>query len=319
MKNVTVVVGAGLSGLLVARELRRRGAMVIVLEKSRGLGGRLATKRVGPAVFDQGAQFFTAREGDPFCAELKVWVAAGVATSWNDGDKRRWIGRPSMTGIGKWLAEELDVRRSHKVTALHHHDCGCWEIDIEGAGMMRAERLVLSAPVPQSLALLAAGGVALPDPLATALAELSYHPCLALLVALDGPSAVPAGGCALTEGPLRWVADNAKKGTSAAERGAITLHASPAFSAAHYGESAEAIAAQLLPEARVWCGESAVTSTTLHRWRYSEPINTYAEPCVWLPDLALGFCGDGFGGPRVGGAVRSGLALGQRLASVLES
>lgn len=68
------------------------------------------------------------------------------------------------------------------------------------------------------------------------------------------------------------------------------------------------MAALLLPEVQPWlCG--SVVSTTLHRWRYSEPKTTHPEPCVWLPDLALGFAGDAFGGPKVEGAGSSGLAL----------
>ena len=51
MNETIAVVGAGISGLLVARALQARGGNVVVLEKSRGLGGRLATKRVGEAVF----------------------------------------------------------------------------------------------------------------------------------------------------------------------------------------------------------------------------------------------------------------------------
>ena len=61
MNETIAVVGAGLSGLLVARALQARGGKVVVLEKSRGLGGRLTTKRVGEAVFDTGAQYFTAK------------------------------------------------------------------------------------------------------------------------------------------------------------------------------------------------------------------------------------------------------------------
>lgn len=318
MKNVTVIIGAGVSGLLVGREMTRLGAEVIVLEKSRGLGGRLATKRVGPAVFDQGAQFLTTRDGDGFGDELCAWVKAGIATSWNQGDVRRWTGRPSMNGVGKWLAEDVDVRREHKVTAVRHHDCGCWELDVEGEGMMRAERLVLSAPVPQSLALLDAGGVELPPDTRQALGKLVYHPCLALLVALDGPSEVPSGGVAMESGPLRWVADNAKKGTSPPGRGAITLHTTPEFSAAHYGASVEEIAEHLLPVAAKWFGGADVLSTTLHRWRFSEPAAQFEKPCLWLPDLALGFCGDAFGGPRVGGAVKSGLAMAEVLSRVVK-
>jgi predicted NAD/FAD-dependent oxidoreductase len=47
MNETIAVVGAGIAGLLLARELKARGAEVVVFEKSRGLGGRMATKRVG--------------------------------------------------------------------------------------------------------------------------------------------------------------------------------------------------------------------------------------------------------------------------------
>ena len=78
MNDTIAVVGGGISGLLLARTLRQRGAKVVVLEKSRGLGGRLATKRVGEAVFDQGAQYFTAKT-DRFAALVEVWRDLGIA------------------------------------------------------------------------------------------------------------------------------------------------------------------------------------------------------------------------------------------------
>ena len=56
-----LVVGAGVAGLLAATELAAAGCRVIVLEKSRGIGGRMATRRLGGAVCDHGAQFFTVR------------------------------------------------------------------------------------------------------------------------------------------------------------------------------------------------------------------------------------------------------------------
>ena len=59
-----IVVGAGLSGLSAARELSSRGHDVTVFDKGRGVGGRLATRRAGSAVFDHGAQFFTARSDE---------------------------------------------------------------------------------------------------------------------------------------------------------------------------------------------------------------------------------------------------------------
>jgi renalase len=316
MNKTIAIIGAGMAGLMAARALRERGASVVVLEKSRGVGGRMATKRVGPAVFDQGAQFFTVRDA-AVEGWLVDWEKSGVAAKWPGAVSERWTGRPGMTAVAKRLSEGLDIKREHKVTAAIRVADG-WELTIEGHGLMRVERLVSTAPVPQILALLQAGGVVLKEPLAAELARVSYHPCLALLVVLDGASAVPVEGVAPKGSLLRWVADNAKKRISPEGQGAVTLLATPAFSAENYARSEADIAALLVPAAREWLGGAAVVSATLHRWRYSEPATTWPEPCVWLPEISLGLAGDAFGGPRVEGAALSGLALAARIADTLE-
>ncbi len=314
MNKTIAVVGAGISGLLLARDLQARGADVVVLEKSRGLGGRLATKRVGPVVFDQGAQFFTVRD-EGFGRVVAEWKAAGVATTWPGRETERVIGVGGMTALPKALAASLTIQREHRVTRAVRHASGCWELEIENHGMLRAERLVLTAPVPQSLALLEPGLLA--PTLVESLSRLTYHPCLALLLGLDGPSAVPPQGFAPAGGAIRWVADNTHKGISPGSAGALTLHTTPAFAAEHYAANGDEVAALLASEVAPWLGGSKVVSTTLHRWKFSEPKATHPEPFVWIPELALGFCGDAFGGPRVEGAAVSGLALAHRIAASL--
>jgi renalase len=115
------------------------------------------------------------------------------------------------------------------------------------------------------------------------------------------------------EGPFRWVADNVRKGISPQVPAALTLHASAAFSTAHYGLPEAEVTALLVEAAAPWIGARRVLSSTLHRWRYSEPRGRHPEPCVWLPELQLGFAGDAFGGARVEGAALSGLALARRI------
>jgi len=91
-----VVVGAGISGLLAAKALKEKGWTVTVLEKSRGVGGRMATRRVGRNKFDHGAQFFTVR-GERFAGLVEDWLSAGVATQWTRGFADQ-EGRPNEDG-----------------------------------------------------------------------------------------------------------------------------------------------------------------------------------------------------------------------------
>ena len=317
MNHTTVVIGAGISGLVLARALVATGVSVVVVEKSRGYGGRMATKRMGDAVFDQGAQYFTAR--DPaFVTLTDAWTERGLARNWPGSTHRRLVGAPSMTAVPKALAEGLEILREHKVTQARRDASGGWELDIEERGMIRAERLLFACPVPQALAILKAGGHALPIDVAASLSALTYHPCLALLVVLGGPSAVPAEGVALSEGPVRWIADNVKKGVVQSAPAAVTIHASAEFSAANYELPEADVAALLLSAAERWFGGAPVVSTTLHRWKFSEPKTTHAERCVWLPEVGLGFAGDAFGGPKVEGAVLSGWALAEKVAAGLQ-
>ena len=98
---------------------------------------------------------------------------------------------------------------------------------------------------------------------------------------------------------------------------AVTIHASPEFSLTNYGRHEAEIAAMLLPRVQSLLG-ARVVSTILHRWKFSEPKTTHSERCVWLPDLALGFAGDAFGGPKIEGAALSGLALAARVRTALQ-
>jgi predicted NAD/FAD-dependent oxidoreductase len=316
MNNTTVIIGAGIAGLLLARGLVARGVEVVVLEKSRGYGGRMATKRVGEASFDSGAQYFTVREPG-FATVVNDWQAHGWVQNWPASPHRRLVGTPAMTAVPKALADGLTILREHKVTAARRPSCDYWELEVENHGLLRAKRVLFACPVPQALAVLAAGEFTLPASVAPSLESLHYHPCLALLVSLAGPSAVPAEGLALTDGPVRWLADNVKKGLAQTAPAAVTVHASAEFSAQNYSRPEAEITALLLPGVECWLG-APVVSTTLHRWKFSEPKTTHPERCVWLSELGLGFAGDAFGGPKIEGAAMSALALTEAILPHLQ-
>src|SRR5918911_1060667 len=123
----------------------------------------------------------------------------------------------------------LDVRTGERAAEMNLRD-GIWEVRTETGARETGAALLLTAPVPQSLALVGTGGFELLDEEArNELENISYDPCLALMALLDGPTGVPEPGGVQVKGePLDWIGDNQRKGISRAS--AITIHAGPGWS-----------------------------------------------------------------------------------------
>ena len=166
------VVGAGISGLLAADALQREGWDVTVLDKGRGVGGRMATRRVGGGTFDHGAQFFTVR-GDRFSDLVDGWLDAGAAAEWargfadaegepNEDGHPRYRGAAGMTSIPKHVGRTLDVRTGERAVRVDARSDG-WEVSCESGLRLEGSALVLAMPVPQALQLAASGDYRLPD------------------------------------------------------------------------------------------------------------------------------------------------------------
>ena len=340
-----VVIGAGIAGLSAARELAAAGCRTVILEKSRGVGGRMATRRVGAAVCDHGAQFFTVRTR-PFGATVAAASSAGVVRLWCEGFPRaaaldaepgapgdghaRFRGATGMTDLPKRLAEGLPpgvvaLRTGVRAAATAVADDGVTvtlEPGPDGAAeSIRARGLVLTCPVPQALDLLAAGdalGRLDGDALAT-LRGVDYDPCFALMLVLDRASLVPApGGLQFESGPVSWVADNALKGISPVP--ALTVHASGAWSRERFDADPAAVTRELEAIASRWIGPATVVERSLQRWKFAQPRSIVPAPLV-SPSAAppVACCGDAFKGPRVEGAACSGQATGRWMGRLLAS
>jgi hypothetical protein len=319
-----VVIGAGMAGLTAAHRLQEQ-CDVIVLDKGRGVGGRLATRRIGDATIDHGAQFITTHT-DEFAATITKLVGSGVVAPWFRGrigpngvvdpdGHTRYRGAVSMNAIAKALAVGLDVRTASLVSSLVH-DGKSWTVVLADGTELKADGIVVTSPVPQTLALLESGGVVLTPNDADALAAITYDPCIALMAVLDGPSGLnEAGAVDPASGPIDWMADNFLKGISAVP--AVTIHATPEFSRAQWDASDEAITASLLDAAQL---ESSVIpgSIQIQRWRYARPSIEHPERFLRLSDMPPFVCaGDAFGGAKVEGAALSGAAAAQEIESTL--
>jgi predicted NAD/FAD-dependent oxidoreductase len=319
-----VVIGAGMAGLTAAHRLQEQ-CDVIVLDKGRGVGGRLATRRIGDATIDHGAQFITTHT-DEFAATITKLVGSGVVAPWFRGrigpngvvdpdGHTRYRGAVSMNAIAKALAVGLDVRTASLVSSLVH-DGKSWTVVLADGTELKADGIVVTSPVPQTLALLESGGVVLTPNDADALAVIEYDPCIALMAVLDGPSGLnEAGAVDPASGPIDWIADNFLKGISAVP--AVTIHATPEFSRTQWDAPDEAITEALLDAAQL---ESSVLpgSVQIQRWRYARPSIEHPERFLRLSDMPPFVCaGDAFGGAKVEGAALSGAAAAQEIESAL--
>jgi predicted NAD/FAD-dependent oxidoreductase len=335
------LVGAGLAGLTAARAISDAGCSVTVFEKSRAPGGRAATRRDGAVQFDHGAQYFTQR--DPRVAPLvAAWAARGLVAPWParlvawspDGtravatDEPRWVAVPAMRALGVHLSGTLpDVRLGATVRALVPHAHG-WHVACDEAPSDGPFDVVLvTTPAPQAEALLAPHGPAFAERLGT-----EMLPCIAAMCVLTAPAPVAWDGAFVNGHPvLSWVArDASKPGRPDAE--CWVLHATSAWSAAHLEqEPASLLPALLAAFADVLGAPVAPVRAIAHRWRYAlpapatrdeagasrriahDPREGGRDDALYDAVRGLGAGGDWCVGGRLEGAIRSGLALADRV------
>ena len=317
------VIGAGLAGLTAARTLQQHGARVTVFDKGRGVGGRMATRRIDEYRFDHGAQFFTARS-EGFLREVDTLQARGIVAPWParwgrkdcDGliaavtQEPRFVGVNGMNSLPRALAEGLDIVLNAEVTDLSRRG-EQWSLECsvksETSGY---DTVILAIPSPQAVALLT--GI---SDFATEVAAATYAPCWAVMARFATTLPLAFDAISIDDGgPLRWVARNSGKPGFSSEEEGWTLHATPDWSLANIEESAEFVGDFLLGEFTQLFGITASPlHVVAHRWRYALVLASAGVPFFWDAALRIGACGDWCLGPRVEAAFDSGLALAQHL------
>jgi renalase len=346
------VVGAGMAGVACARTLLQAGHRVTLIEKSRGLGGRMATRRTEFGGFDHGTQYFTVRD-ERFAKALET--AQTVVRPWSANtvrvldDKGRvlasappptephFVAKPGMSALVNYWAEPLVQPELHgklaastltgtRVThierdALHPEQWQLRAEDTEGGQHVLGgfDRIVLAMPHLQTHDLLMASGHS-PE-LRHQLDAVQVAPCWTLMVAY--PNAMQPGLPHL--GPqwnaarsvhhrISWLArENSKPGRDPIER--WTVQASPAWSTKHLEDDEERVKAKMLKGFAEITGIRATpTHAVVHRWRFAQTQKPLGLSHIYDQDLGIGLCGDWCLGHRVEDAFVSGLELALAMA-----
>ena len=313
-----LIIGAGMAGLTLARTLSDAGATVTVMEKSRGIGGRMASRRTDFGTFDHGAQYVTGK-GAPFRALLTGLSHDGTVAFWKPTGKDRtveWhVGVPAMNKMLTPMLGGFDIRLRTRVTSLARNGETLdvhLEMD-EDEGPAQAtdtfDRILSTVPAPQALELLGALG----EPFER-LGECSYEPCWTLMLAFDTRVATEHDVHRATPGdgsPIGWAARNGSKPERAGEHDLWLTNATGAWSREHLEDDRVEVIEALLPAfgERLGVDLPDPVHAVAHRWRYAAVERPLGEPYLLSHDGRIGAAGDWCLAPRVEAAFESARAL----------
>jgi renalase len=331
------IIGAGISGLTAGRLLSKAGHEVTILEKSRGYGGRMATRYAGKnnnSRLDHGLPWFTAHspEFQSFTAELlekklvQVW---GERFPFFDGERLQpenpilpsspvYTSVNGMNAIGKYLARWVDVKTESRVGGLTHIGANrrkkrSWMINMSASDTFEVDAVIIATPARQAYGLL---NTTIDETetlkIVRDIDEVLYAPSFSLLLGYGDQPKPEWQGIMCNNSTIQFISNEGLKREGDQEN-TLVVHTSPAFTRAFKKADEEQIKGELIGELSRIAGGWAANPDwhQLHFWRYSRALGILPHPYMELSkmDSPLAVIGDYFEGNDVDAAYRSGYKL----------
>jgi predicted NAD/FAD-dependent oxidoreductase len=336
------IIGAGMTGLTAAQILQQAGYQVVLLEKSRGVGGRLATRRLANGRADHGTCYVSPK-GDVFEQFIQTLCDRGVVQVWTDAvyelspdgqlhppteQSPRYVAPDGMSAIAKWLTPNLDIRFSQRVVKLANGE-EQWHLTLattlpDGVTSQHTEvtakAVIVTTPAPQAAELLATlPESVLPAEFRATVQSVDFAPCISVMAGYPSDCLQDwqqrygdVKAIAAQESDLGWIGLDSSKRKAPAQP-VFVLQSGADFATQHLetadltpvGRSLLDTTAHLLAP---WFSQPEWMQ--VHRWRYAFAQQPLPDPYLRAPAIAPLFCaGDWCGGMRVESAVLSGMAV----------
>ncbi|NJN74347.1 MAG: NAD(P)-binding protein [Limnothrix sp. RL_2_0] len=319
-----VVIGAGLAGIHCAQSLSKQGFSVALFDKSRGIGGRLATRRVDNIRLDHGLPSWeilgehTAKLTKQLLAAdmLQPWLVLesdeNIPAAWRRGElKTHFMAPDGMTAIAKFLASEITIHRAHHLVELKA-ESDHWQLLFQNESVVLARTVILAMPYPQIQPLIEEF-----SPLSKRLDGISYEPSLSLMLGYASLSLdFPWQELRLDNHPIfrKIILDGQKRSPQSAT---LVVQTHEDFAQSYLdAESLDAATAQIIETLQNTFDITPPLWSQIHRWRYALPKNILNCPYLALgTSLPLIACGDWCLGNGIEGAIASGIAAAESLTN----
>ncbi|MDZ7719543.1 MAG: FAD-dependent oxidoreductase [Balneolaceae bacterium] len=330
------IIGAGLSGLTAGRILARAGHEVTVFEKSRGYGGRMATRYAGKensSKMDHGLSYFGVKSNEfrEFTAEL---LDQGLIQTWGDnfaaydGEKflesapnqsseALYTSTGGMNKIGKYLARWVDIRTETKVGGLTYFGTNrskkrSWMMNLTSSNTFEADAVIIALPAPQAYGIISSTiDETNTLKIVRQIDEVSYQPAFSLMAGYGSEEAPDWEGVICRNSPLEFISNESLKRDT--QETSFVLQTSGGFTKEYRDSDEDTISKKMLGEFAEIAGGWAASPEwqQLHFWRYSRAQKVINSPYLELEDedAPLALTGDYLNGNTVDDSYRSGYML----------
>lgn len=338
------VIGAGIAGLVSAQQLAQAGYSVVIVEKSRGLGGRVATRRLHGTCADHGVCYLKPK-GEVLGRFVQLLSDRHLLEVWTDtvyefepnqqqpkstNPAPRYVAPAGMTAIAKFLATGLEVWLNQRVQALTLNSSdNFWHLALESTNtdstanseVLTAKAVVVAIPAPQALILLEPlTDTGLDRDFLDHLRSVKFAPCLSVIAGYSAHLHQAPEWKAVTfinHPYLGWIGLDSSKRIATSDSLIFVVQSSASFAQQHLESSDLQLAGQKMLDHVSECLLPWLNTPDwiqVHRWRYAFAISpwqqTYLSANTALP---LVCCGDWCGGNQVEGAMLSGLAAAEQI------
>jgi renalase len=346
------IVGAGVAGLTAAYRfsLHEPAPEVIVFEKSRGLGGRVATRwydrPAGRVYVDQGAQYLKA-ESEALRALMFDLLPTDALTTIEppvytfDAANQIAPGDPAQNAqarlsymhglntLGRLLVEQakVTIKLQVRIGKIGMLTSGRYSlINTEGMAQGDFDRVLVAIPAGQAADLVMASDTLPMETRTTLASELQvarYRRCLSVVLAYEQPL-IERPYCALLNAdrqhPIAWIGlEHTKPGHVPSNYNVLVVQMSDAYSMAQWDISPSTLIMEVAKLASDVLQEDLTKPawTDLHKWRYSQPDELLDADKVNGVQRGLWFTGDYLRGGRVHFAAETGAEVAGQIIETL--
>ncbi len=328
MKEIAII-GAGLSGL-TAGNILKDNFNVTVFDKSRGVSGRMSTRRAEPYFFDHGAQYFRVKT-DEFKDFIAPMIEKGIIERWDARfvefenrkivQRRKWneynphyVGVPGMNSIAKYLSQGMSVHLGVHVQSIKRN-YNKWHLENDKGNILGAYDWVISTvPSKQASDLLPSSHHFSPK-----VRDIKMKGCFSLMLGFEKDLTLDFDAALVQGEDISWISVNSSKpGRSGAF--CLLVHSTNNWADKHIDNKRDMVMNYLCTQTSEVIGQdmSKANHIAIHCWRFANIEKQKNETHFIDTDQNIAVCGDWFIQGRVEAAFTSGFELAKNLLKSLD-